>query len=170
VTGQRIPLPEDIPVMAECFQEAGYDTFGITGPSKMGSEWGYERGFNKLFETYYYKLNSILSNTRFPEVLDDGAAPICREARRLSKESEPFFMYLNFMDAHAGLSNKSMYNQEIHSVPNTWHSGKFDNWKINVEGVAGEYKPDIQNYRELYATAIEYLNRKVSSLIRDIDE
>lgn len=53
VTGQYIDLPHDIPVMAEWFQQAGYDTFGITGPSKMGSDWKYDRGFNELYEPYY---------------------------------------------------------------------------------------------------------------------
>ncbi len=53
VTGQYITVPEDVPVMAEHFREAGYDTFGITGPSKMGSDWGYDRGFDELFEPYY---------------------------------------------------------------------------------------------------------------------
>lgn len=53
VTGQYITVPEDVPVMAEHFRDAGYDTFGITGPSKMGSDWGYDRGFDELFEPYY---------------------------------------------------------------------------------------------------------------------
>lgn len=39
--------------MAEWFSDDGYDTFGITGPAKMGSDWRYDRGFHELFEPYY---------------------------------------------------------------------------------------------------------------------
>lgn len=53
VTGQYIDLPEDVPVVAEHFRDRGYDTFGITGPAKMGSDWDYDRGFDELFEPYY---------------------------------------------------------------------------------------------------------------------
>lgn len=53
VTGQYTPLPEDVPVMAEWFREAGYETFGVTGPAKMGSDWRYDRGFQEFFEPYY---------------------------------------------------------------------------------------------------------------------
>jgi len=53
VTGQYIDLPDDVPVMASWFRDAGYDTFGITGPAKMGSDWGYDRGFDELYEHYY---------------------------------------------------------------------------------------------------------------------
>lgn len=53
VTGQYINLPEEIPVMADRFRDAGYETFGITGPPKMGSDWGYDRGFEELYEHYH---------------------------------------------------------------------------------------------------------------------
>jgi arylsulfatase A-like enzyme len=53
VTGQYMDLPTDRPVIADHFREAGYETFGITGPAKMGSEWGYDRGFDELFEHYH---------------------------------------------------------------------------------------------------------------------
>ncbi|MUV88794.1 sulfatase-like hydrolase/transferase [Halapricum sp. CBA1109] len=45
-------LPADTPVLGEWFADAGYDTFGIPGPAKMGSAYGYDRGFDEYFETY----------------------------------------------------------------------------------------------------------------------
>ncbi|KTG10449.1 sulfatase [Haloprofundus marisrubri] len=38
--------------MAERFGEAGYDTIGIPGPSKMGSPVGLDRGFDEYYEVY----------------------------------------------------------------------------------------------------------------------
>lgn len=53
VTGGYMNLPEDEAVMAEWFNTRGYDTFGIAGPSKMGSDWGFDRGFDEFFEPYH---------------------------------------------------------------------------------------------------------------------
>lgn len=53
ITGHYIPMPDDIPLIASWLNDSGYDTFGIAGPSKMGSDWDYDRGFNELYEPYY---------------------------------------------------------------------------------------------------------------------
>jgi len=45
-------IPETTPMLAEHLSKHGYSTFGIAGPSKMGSEWGYDRGFEEYYEKY----------------------------------------------------------------------------------------------------------------------
>jgi len=51
VVGQTT-VPENIPLIATHLRDAGYDTFGISGPGRMASDYGYDRGFNEYFETY----------------------------------------------------------------------------------------------------------------------
>ena len=53
VTGQYISLPKEHPTLAEWFQSHGYYTTGIAGPSKIASDFGYDRGFEHYFEPYY---------------------------------------------------------------------------------------------------------------------
>jgi len=48
----RVPVPEDIPIMAEWLHDAGYETVGFAGPSLMDSEFGYARGFDHYYEPY----------------------------------------------------------------------------------------------------------------------
>ncbi|WP_435117071.1 sulfatase [Halolamina sp. C58] len=45
-------MPESVPLVAELFENAGYDTLGVPGPSKMGSPVGLDRGFTDYYEVY----------------------------------------------------------------------------------------------------------------------
>jgi len=45
-------VPDDIPLLVSWLRDHGYDTFGIPGPSRMGSMWGYDRGFDEYYEAY----------------------------------------------------------------------------------------------------------------------
>jgi arylsulfatase A-like enzyme len=49
VVGQT-DVPQDIPLIASWLRDTGYDTFGIRGPGRMGSEWDFDRGFDEYFE------------------------------------------------------------------------------------------------------------------------
>ncbi len=48
----RIPIPEDVPLLAEWLSEAGYETLGFAGPPLMDPKFGYGRGFDRYFEPY----------------------------------------------------------------------------------------------------------------------
>lgn len=50
VVGQT-DVPQNIPLIASWLRNYGYDTFGIRGPGRMGSEWDFDRGFNEYFES-----------------------------------------------------------------------------------------------------------------------
>lgn len=51
IDGQK-DIPDSVPMLAEHLAAHGYETFGIPGPSRMGSTWGYDRGFDRYYETY----------------------------------------------------------------------------------------------------------------------
>lgn len=119
VTGQYMPLSEDVPVIAEWFQNEGYDTFGITGPAKMGSDWGYDRGFDVFFEPYY-DLPPLISKESISNSIIDrnyrrflirqltkGGTEKTRFKINLIKDrirselNQPFFVLCNFLTTHA---------------------------------------------------------------------
>lgn len=64
-------IPENVPLIAEQLQKDGYDTFGIPGPGRMGSEWGYDRGFDEYFEAYTNDKPSYTSLRFLRDVLSD---------------------------------------------------------------------------------------------------
>lgn len=45
-------MPESVPLLADRLRSAGYDTFGIQGPAKMGPETGLGRGFDEYYDVY----------------------------------------------------------------------------------------------------------------------
>ena len=50
--GEWPAMPDSVPLLAERFQRAGYATFGIQGPAKMGPETGLGRGFEEYYDVY----------------------------------------------------------------------------------------------------------------------
>lgn len=192
VTGQYISLPEDVPVMAEWFHDAGYDTFGITGPSKMGSDWGYDRGFDELFEPYYefpsatswkniyrslvdrrfrrYFLQKVTrggqERTRFKfDLLRD---TISSELRR------PFFTLCNFTTVHAPYNPPRPYKTRMtpeYSQPKLFlfeyllgEQGSIDDPDIRLDRVMNIQKADGIGR---YLADPNYLNEKEIELVRN---
>lgn len=134
VTGQYIPLPEDVPVIAEWFRDAGYDTFGVAGPSKMGSDWGYDRGFDEFFEHYYdlppiksvesvrRALTDRLHRERLVRAVTKGGEPSGHRTRfkfellerNLGKHLDrPFFALCNFTTVHSPYDPPRPYKQRM---------------------------------------------------------
>lgn len=129
VTGGYTDLPDDVPVMASWFRDAGYDTFGITGPAKMGSDWNYDRGFDELFEHYYdmpaptspRNLSRSLVDGRFRRYFLRQLTRGGREKTRFKFEllrdrirsalDRPFFALANVSTVHAPYSPPRPYKQ-----------------------------------------------------------
>lgn len=103
------------------------------------------------------------------DLTDDGAAMNAHRAiKEAETSSEPFFLFLNFMDAHTPLRNVRAYDQHLHSASNRWSSNQYDRWTLLNDG-----SPDAEytrNYRQLYGAAIDYLDRTMADLIEDLHE
>lgn len=131
----------------------------------------HQHTFQSLANGGLFKLNDILRRAPVPKLLDDGASIVTREALSMVDDvDEPYFLFTNFMDAHGPVHHVFGYDRDLHSAPNTWTSFEFDDWEINVEGPSEKHRQDIQNHRELYSAAINYLDQKVSVFIKEVQE
>lgn len=125
--------------------------------------------FQSLANGILTELNNKSSRSILPKILDDGANIICKETIESVKTTrEPFFAYLNFMDAHAPFHHIIGFDRELHSVPNSWTSSQFNSWEITAGDMIEKHNKNIQYSRELYRAAIDYLDKKVSYLIDKI--
>ncbi len=79
-------LPPHRPTLPELFREAGYGTFGLATNLNIGSELGFDRGFDR-FEK--------LDERPATEVLDR-----LIEWKPEIAAAEPYFLYLHFNDVH----------------------------------------------------------------------
>ncbi len=81
---------DDMKLMPEYFKDAGYRTFGIATNLNIGSEIGFDRGFDQF------------------KSIDDGTAPVLAETlaewapeiRQSNADGKPYFLYLHYMDVH----------------------------------------------------------------------
>jgi len=108
-----------------------------------------------------------LPSLPLPRLVDDGARSISNiTTDRAADTEEPFFMFLNFMDAHAPHRPSVRYDSDLYSVPMGWDSDTYSKWDLNIDDAVSETY--IQNFRDLYAASIDYLDRVVCQMITDV--
>lgn len=140
----------------------------IAAKRYLGFLWAcltHDRPLKSVANGIWSQIGPTVKRLPVPEIVDDGARNIAGTARDRATESEPLFLFANFMDAHTPLRNLIQFDQSLHSAPNDWSSNELDKWELNKDGVATE--DYTRNYRQLYAAAVEYLDRVVTDLIDD---
>jgi arylsulfatase A-like enzyme len=114
-------------------------------------------------------LYNISRESPLPALLDDGAKVISRTAlTQLTGTTGPFFQFINFMDAHGPLQHVLGYDRDLHTAPNSWASSDYDKWKV-VNSIEN-HEEYLERYRGLYAASIDYLDRKVSRFIKEVQK
>lgn len=117
------------------------------------------------------QVNSTVRNLPIKQLVDTGAKTVSRQTRKLVASTDsPFFLFLNYMDAHGPMYPVRQYDDDIYSAPNSWKSNEIDTWDLNESDGLGGYKAAVETYRELYSASIEYLDRVISSLVSRIDK
>lgn len=131
----------------------------------------HDQSLQSLANGVTFKLDDLMLKIPIPKLTDDGAKLVKKEGlRKISEHGEPFFLFTNFMDAHAPLQHVAGFDKSMHSAPNGWSSRDFEQWEVILEGIDEENRADVENHRDLYACAIDYLDRQVSSFIDEIQD
>ena len=121
-----------------------------------------------LLNGFYSKTQAKIKQLPIPSPYDDGAnAVIDNSLSYIEDNEEPIFLFNNFMDAHGPAHHMLGYNKNKHSVPLSWNGHDFDYWDINLNKPSNKEK-DIENYRELYGASIDYLDKKVSLFVDEL--
>lgn len=130
LVGGSTTIPDELTLLAEWFREQGYQTFGISGPAKLRSELGFDRGFGRYVEPYrepiepepsleYLKSAATDSLVRkdFLTALRRGTDSVTRLKfdllqKRIKQTAEPFFCFANFFTCHAAYDPPRPYKEE----------------------------------------------------------
>lgn len=119
-------------------------------------------------------LDRYLSTLPVPKLLDDGANVVSRSVeRQVSNVEEPFVCFANYMDAHAPMHHVWGYDSTIHDAPWSWSSADFPHLyelSFDLNDAHERHADFLSQYRNFYAAAIDYLDRKVASLMTTIQE
>jgi hypothetical protein len=117
------------------------------------------------------ELDKALASLPVAKLLDEGASIIAREGVKTAESCpQPFFMFTNFMDAHAPLRHVRGYDRSLHDAPNTWSTADYDKWELNRDKADGleRNREHVENHRGLYRAAIDYLDRTVAEFVADV--
>lgn len=97
---------------------------------------------------------------------DQGAAELSRIAKEEAEQAkEPFFIFMNFMDAHTKHRVHKNLDHSLHSAPENWSSESHYVWESD------EFEESyINHYRDLYGASIDYLDRIVVELYEHISK
>lgn len=109
----------------------------------------------------WVKFNDLTQGTRFPKMGDYGARRLKREALEMIDE-EPYFLFMNFIDAHG--PHENLFRYKKNRVPNSWTSTDRSVLELN-ESPDPDY---FTKYRELYHNSISYLDREIGGLVKDL--
>ncbi|WP_128226239.1 sulfatase-like hydrolase/transferase [Halobacteriaceae archaeon SHR40] len=115
------------------------------------------------------QLDMMFSKLPVPKLLDDGGESALKTARkRVSAGTEPFFLFMNLMEAHTPHQPVRKYNGSLYDAPNDWSSNNgLNQWDINRNGIDGQ-EETVEHFRDLYAAAIDYLDRQVAEFIERV--
>jgi arylsulfatase A-like enzyme len=102
-----------------------------------------------------------------PKPFDDGASLLERELlTQIKSSTEPFFGFVNFMDAHGPVHHARGYDRSLHDAPLSWTARTVD---LHDRVSAGD-EQTLRWYRDLYGTAIDYLDRRVIGFVDRLQE
>lgn len=131
----------------------------------------HEQPVRSVLNGAFQKLDSLIARTPIPKPYDDGCSAVLRETTsRIQETEEPFFAFVNIMDAHGPLRNVWQYDQALHDVPSTFDSRDLNVLGINMDEEFDDHETELDYYRELYAAAINYLDTRVSEFITQIQD
>jgi arylsulfatase A-like enzyme len=108
------------------------------------------------------QLDRIFQRLPLPKPFDDGASLIERElASQIESSTEPFFGFVNFMDAHGPVHHARGYDRSLHDAPLSWTARTVDLERL----IQVSDEETLGWYRELYGTSIDYLDRRIVDFI-----
>jgi hypothetical protein len=117
----------------------------------------------------FLKITDILEPYPVQRLSDYGTKVVSQALlSQLYAESEPIFAFANYMEAHAPLQTTREYDSSLYDVPAGWSSNNEEIFSINTADDIARFGEYFENYRQLYAASINYLDRQLSRLIRDI--
>jgi len=111
----------------------------------------------------WVKFNDLTRGTRLPKLGDYGARRLRKEALKMINDG-PYFLFMNFIDAHGPHENLLRYSQN--SVPNDWSSSRKSVLELNET----PDKKYFTAYENLYRSSVSYLDEEVGSLVNELIE
>lgn len=172
-----VPLDETYPTLAEVLRDRGYVTGGFVGNTFYGSpEFGLSRGFMH-YESRKFNFTAMVATSRLANALlrlgnrvtNGYYRPSRMNAleinRRLldwlpSRESRPFFVFVNYFDAHEPFVPPAPYNRAFRDTEPSTRRVREGTHKTAAE---------LQGLRDAYDQSIAYVDSQLGALLDQLE-
>lgn len=124
----------------------------------------HEQKLKSLANGGYLKTKNLFNTLPVPSPFDDGSRYLQKQVEEtLVGISSPVFMFVNLMEAHGPHQYLSEYDRSIYSGPLDWSSSQLPDDSFEPKRNISD--KELEYFRELYGAAIDYLDRRVISMI-----
>jgi arylsulfatase A-like enzyme len=136
----------------------------------VGHSFRHEHPIDSLRNEGIFFLEMLGSLLPIPKPLDDSGNAVVRNARQLIDQTEePWFMFINMMDAHIPLQPFYGLKHSLHNANYNWNSGQYDVWELFQKN--RQEITEYWNTREsLYGAYIDYIDQIVADFANDVME
>lgn len=143
-----IPLPKDVPALADLLHEQGYHTAAFVGALILDPVNGMAPGFNRGFDVYDagYRMRRNRQEDRY-QTLERRAEEVVARARSWlaqNSSSGPFFLWVHVFDAHEPYEAPGEFGRRYAQSP-------YDGEIAYVDSVMGGLFADLKQ-RKLFST------------------
>jgi choline-sulfatase len=144
VVRNGLPMPADVPLVAELFRSAGYQTVCVQSNWTLkGKLSGLNRGFDVYEDDFHKRRWGFVISERYAEKVTDIALDMLRDR----DADRPLFLWAHYSDPHA---------------PYRFHTN------LNPSGEAYEDAGKIGQTRKRYDSEIAYADRHIGRLLEAI--
>ena len=179
----RFRLEDQFTTLAERFRENGYATLAISNNALLSPFNGFDQGFQRFIESSAYEdlaMGEIAERywtSRFhpQDLLDSGAERtarlLSRWFKRLRKSRAPFFLFINYMEAHEPYPAAEGALKFFPDARTAKHSllhlpRDLDDFNCNPE-LAAAARPELLAW---YDGAISYLDQHLGRLYLELEK
>jgi arylsulfatase A-like enzyme len=187
VHGQGVPMSDAYPTIAEILSKQGYSTAAVVANTGfLTPAWGFDRGFQLFYypsalrmlppdREYYLRYGARRLLTHFMDTSEFDmmflrAEEINRQAYRFLSHAgnarRPFFLFLNYMDAHSPYVPPAPYDALFPGRDRSVPVGRYDQLFEELATNRGQMSPkELRNFVSRYDGGIAYMDAQIADLI-----
>jgi len=157
-------MNDQLTTLAEVLSSDGYETIGIVENPMLGKPYNFNQGFATYYETWNKDLKTLL----FSMISEENIAfSFLKRSLRKRDPDKPFFIFINFIEAHAPYdSSQQFYNQFLSD--NTSFTCNSNRWKDYFLGRIQFSKAELNHLEELYDAEIRYVDYYIGKIIAEL--
>lgn len=128
---------------------------------------GHEQSTKSIANAVGTYADSLSRRLPIPRLFDGGTNPVIRACnQQVRQTTEPYVLFVNFMEAHVPMEPTIGYDETLYDAPNTFTTHDKNFW--DLVGSVDEFTEYLKTRRALYGASIDYLDRKVPQLIESL--